>query len=89
MQYQPIESTVRNTLARYLDRRPEELRPSTLLSEELELTTLDVVLLVLHVEELQGEVYDLYTLESVQTVGELIRYFQVQHRAASATKLSA
>ena len=89
MQYQPIESTVRNTLARYLDRHPEELRPSTLLSEELELTTLDVVLLVLHVEELQGEVYDLYTLETVHTVGELIRYFQIQHRAASSTKLSA
>jgi acyl carrier protein len=78
----PIESTVRTTLARYLDLRPDELHPSDLLLEELELTTLDVVLVVLHVEELEGEEYDLYTLESVRTVGELIRFFRRQHRAA-------
>lgn len=80
METRPIEATIRTTLASYLDLHPDDLHPGVLLEQELELTTLDLVLVVLHVEDLFGEVYDLYTLEDVHTVGELIGFFRRQQQ---------
>ena len=84
MQHSHVEATVRKALSRYLDVEPTALNAADRLDEDLDMTTLDVVLVVLHVEDVYGHELDISLMESVRTVSELVLFVERQQREGVA-----
>ena len=76
---------VRRTLARYAGRPENALHPRLRLEADLDLTPLELVLLAVDIEEAVGVEIPVEGLASVETVGDLMRFFR---RALSPARRS-
>jgi acyl carrier protein len=70
-----IHAVVLDLLARHLGREVATLSPGMRLERDLDLTPLELVLLALEVEELEGVEARPEDLASTETVGELLAVF--------------
>jgi len=79
------QQLVRRTLARYAGRSAHSLHPRLRVEADLDLTPLQLVLLAIDIEEVVGTRVPVEGLASVETVGDLMRFFR---RALSPARRS-
>jgi hypothetical protein len=82
-------STVLHVLARHLERPLSSLHPWQELERDLDVTPLEIALLTLEVERIEGVDLDSASLDSARTVGELVRLLtrEVDRARFTAAKL--
>jgi acyl carrier protein len=76
---------VRTTIARHAGRPASALHPGDNLENDLDLTPLELVLIAIEVEEAAGIDIPVEGLASLETLGELMRFFS---RALSRARRS-
>ena len=69
-----IDHIVRSLLAHHLDRAPSTLQGSLNLSRDLDVTPLELVLVALDLEEIEGVSIPVEQLGQIETVGELVDF---------------
>jgi acyl carrier protein len=74
---------VRATIARHVGRPAKDLDPSLRLTDDLELTPLELVLIATDIEDAIGMQMPVEGLASVHTVADLMRFF---HRVFRLTR---
>jgi acyl carrier protein len=84
MNDQHQEDLVRSALCLYLDRDPKTVHGPDRLDADLGMTTLDIVLVALHLEDLMTIELPIEKIEDVHTVSEFVRFIHAtvceQHR---------
>lgn len=75
-----IDHIVRSLLAHHLDRAPSTLHGSLSLSRDLDVTPLELVLLALDLEDIEGVSIPVEQLGRIETVAELIEFLDATVR---------
>jgi hypothetical protein len=71
-----VSFVVRGLLARHLDRAPSTVHAWHSLERDLDITPLELVLVAVEIEALEGVELDVEGLSAAQTVSDLYAYFR-------------
>lgn len=69
-----VNQVVRGLLAHHLQREPSSIRASHHLARDLDVTPLELVLIALDLEEIEGVAVPVEQLGQIETVGELVDF---------------
>jgi acyl carrier protein len=79
-----LDELVGSVVARHLDISPAAITPSTDLERDLHLDPLDLVLIALRIEELEGREFPIARLEQARSVADLTRIVRAMRASAPA-----
>ena len=76
-----LEELVGSIVARHLNVSPAAIHPGSDLQRDLHLDPLDLVLIALRIEEVEGSEFPIGRLEQARSVGDLVRIVRAMRAA--------